>query len=49
MGISQMETNLVSHLLDLVDDADRNKDGKIDYDEWKLMGKCSFSTEITVY
>jgi EF hand len=29
----------VSHLLELVEEADRNKDGKIDFDEWKIMGK----------
>ena len=34
----QMETNLVGHLLELVDDADRNQDGKIDLEEWKIMG-----------
>lgn len=28
---------MVSHLLDLVDEADRNKDGKIDFDEWETM------------
>lgn len=34
-----METNIVSHLLELVDDADRNNDGRIDLEEWKLMGQ----------
>jgi hypothetical protein len=29
----------VSHLLELVEEADRNKDGKIDFDEWQVMGK----------
>jgi EF hand len=29
----------VSHLLELVEEADRNKDGKIDFDEWEIMGK----------
>lgn len=33
-----METNLVGHLLELVDDADRNNDGRIDLEEWKIMG-----------
>lgn len=28
----------MSHLLDLVDEADKNKDGKIDFDEWEIMG-----------
>lgn len=32
----------MSHLLELVDEADRNKDGKIDFDEWETMGEfCS--------
>jgi len=29
----------VSHLLELVEEADRNQDGKIDFDEWKIMGE----------
>jgi len=29
----------VSHLLELVEEADRNQDGKIDFDEWQIMGK----------
>jgi hypothetical protein len=29
----------VSHLLELVDECDRNKDGKIDFEEWQLVGK----------
>jgi hypothetical protein len=29
----------VSHLLELVEEADRNRDGKIDFDEWEIMGK----------
>jgi len=32
-----IETSIVSHLLELVDEADRNKDGKIDFDEWEIM------------
>ena len=28
-----------AHLLDLVDEADKNKDGKINFDEWKIMVK----------
>ncbi|KZP21177.1 nucleotide-binding domain-containing protein [Athelia psychrophila] len=32
-----IETSIVSHLLELVDEADRNKDGKIDFDEWTTM------------
>ncbi|KAL5511768.1 hypothetical protein ACEPAH_4986 [Sanghuangporus vaninii] len=34
---SVMETNLVGRLLELVDEADRNQDGKIDLEEWKIM------------
>ena len=33
---------MVSYLLDLVDEADRNNDGKIDFDEWQLMGSSCF-------
>jgi len=28
----------VSHLLELVDEADKNNDGKIDLAEWEVMG-----------
>jgi hypothetical protein len=28
----------VSHLLELVDEADRDKDGKIDFEEWQSIG-----------
>ncbi|THH10485.1 hypothetical protein EW146_g8361 [Bondarzewia mesenterica] len=34
---STIETSLVSHLLELVAEADRDQNGKIDYDEWKIM------------
>ena len=34
---STIETSIVSHLLELVDEADKNKDGRIDYDEWEVM------------
>ncbi|KAI0072265.1 nucleotide-binding domain-containing protein [Panus rudis PR-1116 ss-1] len=34
---STIETSVVAHLLDLVDKADKNKDGKIDYEEWEAM------------
>lgn len=33
-----IETSIVSHLLDIVEEADKNKDGKIDFDEWSIMG-----------
>jgi len=36
---STIETSIVSHLLDLVDEADKNKDGKIDFGEWESMVK----------
>jgi len=32
----------VAHLLELVDEADKNKDGKIDLAEWELMGQTPF-------
>jgi len=35
-----LETSIVSHLLELVDEADKNKDGKIDLAEWESMVKC---------
>ncbi len=38
---SQLESNIVGHLLQLVDEADRNQDGKIDLEEWRIMGKLS--------
>ncbi|KAB5595440.1 NADH dehydrogenase [Ceratobasidium theobromae] len=34
---STIETSIVSHLLELVDEADKNKDGRIDYGEWETM------------
>ncbi|KAA1469406.1 mitochondrial NADH dehydrogenase [Dentipellis sp. KUC8613] len=36
---STIETSLVAHLLDLVEEADRNKDNKIDFEEWETMVK----------
>lgn len=36
---STIETNLVNHLLDLVDQCDINHDGQIDFDEFELMIK----------
>jgi hypothetical protein len=35
----QIETSVVSHLLELVEEADRNQDGKIDFDGWQIMGE----------
>ena len=37
--IQKIETSIVSHLLELVEEADRNQDGKIDFEEWEIMGK----------
>ncbi|KAI8982839.1 nucleotide-binding domain-containing protein [Trametes punicea] len=34
---STIETSVVSYLLELVDEADKNKDGKIDFEEWEIM------------
>jgi hypothetical protein len=38
----------VSHLLELVEEACWTQDGKIDFDEWEIMGK-STSTKPTEY
>ncbi|KAJ3773955.1 hypothetical protein FB446DRAFT_686955 [Lentinula raphanica] len=32
-----IETSLVSHFLEFVEEADKNKDGKIDFEEWEVM------------
>ncbi|KAG5722144.1 hypothetical protein E4T56_gene7053 [Termitomyces sp. T112] len=34
---STIETSVVSHFMELVDEADKDKNGKIDFDEWKFM------------
>lgn len=34
---STIETSVVAHLLELVDEADKNQDGKIDFSEWQVM------------
>jgi hypothetical protein len=46
--IRQIETSIVSHLLELVEEADRNRDGKIDYEEWKIMGELWLSAKSPV-
>ena len=33
----------MSHLLELIEEASRDQDGKIDFNEWEIMGK-SIST-----
>ena len=40
----KVETSVVSHLLELVKEADRNEDGRIDYDEWMTMGETQWSS-----
>lgn len=35
----------MSHLLELVDEADKNKDGKIDFDEFDFMGMSAEISE----
>ena len=37
--VLQIETSVVAHLLELVDECDKNKDGKIDFGEWETMGE----------
>jgi hypothetical protein len=39
----------VSHLLELVEEADRNKDGKIDFSEWEIMGKSTLMKLLCTY
>jgi hypothetical protein len=39
----------VSHLLELVEEADRNHDGKIDFDEWEIMGKPEPAPAVAEY
>lgn len=41
MAFMQIETSIISHLLELVDESDKNNDGKIDFEEWQVMGKLS--------
>lgn len=38
-AVPQIETSVVDHLLDLVEEADRDKNGKIDFEEWQIMVK----------
>jgi len=33
----------MDHFLELVDEADRDKNGKIDFGEWEVMGEASIS------
>ena len=35
----QIETSIISHFMEFVEAADRDKNGKIDFEEWELMGK----------
>ena len=37
--VQKIETSIVSHLLELVEEADVNRDGKIDFEEWEIMGE----------
>ncbi|KAG2020046.1 mitochondrial NADH dehydrogenase [Coprinopsis cinerea AmutBmut pab1-1] len=34
-----IETSIISHFMDLVETCDKDKNGKIDFDEWELMVK----------
>jgi hypothetical protein len=36
---SQIETNIINHLLELVETSDKNHDSRIDYPEWEAMGE----------
>jgi NADH dehydrogenase len=35
----QIETSLLDHFIDLVNESDEDKNGKIDFGEWEHMGK----------
>ena len=35
----KIETSVVSHFMDLVEEADKDKNGKIDFEEWEFMGE----------
>ena len=37
--LDKIETSLLSHFLDLVEESDEDKNGKIDFGEWEVMGK----------
>jgi hypothetical protein len=37
----QIETSLLNHFLELVDESDKDKNGKIDFGEWEDMGEDS--------
>lgn len=39
----------MSHLLELVEEADRNKDGNIDFSEWEIMGKSTLTELLYTY
>jgi len=42
--VLQIETSLLSHFMDLVEECDTDKDGKIDFGEWELMGTYFFTS-----
>ena len=42
--LDKIETSLLSHFLDLVEESDEDKNGKIDFGEWEVMGKFSLSS-----
>ena len=35
----KIETSLLDHFLELVEESDEDKNGKIDFGEWEVMGK----------
>jgi hypothetical protein len=37
----KIETSLLNHFLDLVEESDEDKNGKIDFGEWEVMGKLN--------
>ena len=37
----KIETSLLDHFLELVEESDEDKNGKIDFGEWEVMGKSN--------
>lgn len=40
---------MVSHLLELIEEASRDQDGKIGFGEWEIMGKSTSTKLLNTY